>query len=207
MKKRAVPDFRAEPIAALLDLQAETRLEGFRFEKQTCSTSLYGRRIFECEFRNVEFREGMPGTEFVDVIFDHCDFSNLHMEESSFRRCEFRSCRMVGAKLVQCSLRDVLLDHCLASYINLSASSWQTGEWRQCVMKEGYFTEMVQKNLSVHDCDFTGAEWHHTALTGMDFSDSVLNDCAFTAEDLRGLTVNSQQAARLAALLGLRIKD
>ena len=70
------------------------RTDGISFADEACAQDFSGYQFYECTFSHVTFSGRLSGILFVDVIFDHCDFSNCDMEEAVFRRVQMKGCRL-----------------------------------------------------------------------------------------------------------------
>ncbi len=161
----------------------------------------------ECIFRNVSFRGKLEGCTFADVIFDHCDLSNCDMSDCNFRRVLFDTCRMMGTNFSDCVCSDVRIKNCQCAYINLNASQWKISMWENNLFCEGSISDAKLKDLQVKECDFSHCEISHTPLQGIDLSDSEMDGLAVTAESLKGVIVNTEQAVVCAKLLGVIVKE
>ena len=55
--------------------------------------------FINCMFENCTFTDcDFERSSFVDVTFISCDLSNSSLDSSYLSRCEFRSCKLVGAE-------------------------------------------------------------------------------------------------------------
>jgi uncharacterized protein YjbI with pentapeptide repeats len=57
------------------------------------------------------------------------------------------------------------------------------------------------------ECDLSRCEFTDTKLADTDLSDSEIGGILVKPADLRGVTVNRDQAVVFAALLGINVKD
>ena len=51
----------------------------------------------------------------MDIIFDHCEFENVHFNQCSLSRVHFISCRISGMEFSQSLMQDILFQ--LFTYI------------------------------------------------------------------------------------------
>ena len=80
-------------------------------------------KIDECLFKNVIFKgSSIIKSDFMDVIFENCDCSNMKFSNSSFHRVIFKSCRMIGCDFTDTYLSDVQFLSTRAQFINFSGS-------------------------------------------------------------------------------------
>ena len=72
-------------------------------------------------------------------------------------------------------------------------------------MKNNSFNECQYKKVSYEECQLAESEFINTSLATLDFSSCDIQQIIVPVENLRGLTVSSEQAVALASLLGLKI--
>lgn len=185
----------------------DRRIDNCAYEKETCAIDLSGKEFYECTFKEIVFTNKMVQTTFVDCIFERCDFTNVDLEESSFRRVEIMHCRLTGAQFINATWKDVLVKDSQCNYSNWNGSKMGQMELDHTIFEEGSFSLVTQKDVVVKECDFTNVEFINTKLNGFDFSTSEIGGITVTSEDLRGAIVNSEQAVVCAKLLGMVVKD
>lgn len=61
-------------------------------------------------------------------------------------------------------------------------------------------------HMDIDSCDFTGAEFYAATMKGLDFSTSRIDGILVSANDLRGVIVNEEQAVACAKLFGIVVK-
>lgn len=187
-------------------LEGEDRIQGVSLKQETISGTLSA-SFDESELDHVTFSGKGTGASFTDTVFQYCDFSNADLDEVSFVRCEFQSCRLTGTTLIRASFRDTVFERCAADYANFSGSHMNGFRFEACRMKEVSFSMCEFQNGSFSDCDLTSSDFTDTPLSGLDLSDSETSGILVSPDALSGLTVNRIQAAELAGLLGIMIKD
>ncbi len=206
--KRSLPAFEEDPIdGTLAHLGKEYRFETLQFKDEECSQDLSDLEFHECTFTHVTFEADARGTLFADVIFDHCDFSNRDFEESVFRRVQFNHCRLTGIDLTRCTFEDVELKECEARYTSFGGSHFKRVLLEQCVLVQAGFSSCRFEQMELHDDDFTEAEFVETKLKDMDFSDCMFQGIMISPEDLKGVTLNEEQALMCVRLLGVNVKE
>ena len=75
------------------------------------------------------------------------------------------------------------------------------------MLREASLEETQLRQSGLDDCDLTRATLHRTPLKGIDLRSSRWAALTVDIPDLRGAVVTEQQAAQLAGLLGLVIRD
>jgi uncharacterized protein YjbI with pentapeptide repeats len=183
------------------------RYDNLSFADEECGQDLYARSFFECAFRNMHFTGRMGNMEFADVIFDHCDLSNLSFSGTAFRRVEFRHCRMTGTDLSRCSMTDTLIEGCRCDYVSFSGSKIRRSSFNSSDFSEGAFSDVKLSDLVLDQDRFLNCEFLHTSLQGVDFSECEIGGLLVNPESLRGVIVSPAQAVDLAALLGIVVKQ
>ena len=201
------------PMDELIDLFAEadelvcnTSFDELELAYDCANQATFDRVVFKnCVFDSVDF----SGCTFRDVLFSGCRFIRCNMERSWLNRCDFRDCSAPGLALVQSRLSSVSIASSDLSYANLSETSLG-----QVIAHASKFNEVALqrsklKNIVFDDCELSRLDVFGTSLAGVD-----LSSCRFEApvlsgdyHELRGCTVNVEQALALSGLLGIKIND
>lgn len=144
--------------------------------------------------------------ECSNVIFDHCDFSNLSWLGASFHQVIFRQCKLVGTNFAESYLRDCVFDDCLINFASFSHTKLNTVSFNHCALNEAEFNEVKWKNLTIQNNQLTRSSWFFTNLAGLDLSTNSFENIALSQELLKDLKVNQEQAITIARGLGLVIE-
>lgn len=144
--------------------------------------------------------------ECSNVIFDHCDFSNLSWLSASFHQVIFRQCKLVGTNFAESYLRDCMFDDCLANFASFSYTNFNTVTFRHCMLNEAEFSEIKWRNLNMKSNQLSHTNWILTNLAGLDLSSNSFESIALSQEFIKGLKVNQEQAITIAQGLGLIIE-
>lgn len=207
MKKLTSPSFHDECIPAKLNEEKpENRIDNHSYIDEDCALDLSHREYNECIFTRVTFHGNMQGMEFVDVIFEHCDLSNVKMSECNFRRVAFKYCRLTGCDLSGSQFRDTSFVYCRGWYINFNEGKINTLTLSESIFTEGAFGMLKFKEFHIENCDLSGTEWIDTKMKDLDFSDSIIDGILVTPQYLKGVIVNPEQAVMMAKLLGIQVK-
>lgn len=188
--KEAILENRSDNLLFTEDIEEDLSLHSFH----------------ECRFDKLAFLSDGQGCEFADVIFDHCDFSNISFPETVCRRVEFHNCRLTGTDFTKSVLEDVMFDSCECSYANFSKAKFKRCSFQNTRFLEGGFSECSFMHMDIDSCDFTGAEFYAATMKGLDFSTSRIDGILVSANDLRGVIVNEEQAVACAKLFGIVVK-
>ncbi len=146
---------------------------------------------------------------FWDAVFKHCDLSNSSINEGYFNRCSWQSCKWLGAGFLEAHLQQLTAEACNLQYANFDEAAFLDVRLVSSDFSQAVFSSCQLKNFQAQDCRFLGANFFRTALRGVDFSENELEGIIVSerAEELQGMVVNPIQAAELAKLLGIVIKD
>lgn len=144
--------------------------------------------------------------EASNVIFRHCDFSNLDLIGASLHQVWFDQCKLTGTNFAESYLRDCTFTDCVADFASFSQTNLNVVQFKDCRLSEAEFYHSDWKNLTLHHCELTRSNWSATKLAKLDFTSSTFSAIAVSQELLQGAIVSPEQALVLAASLGLVIK-
>jgi len=161
--------------------------------------------IRSCLFEKCSIHGTLTESEFTDATFSHCDLSNLNLNGSLLQRVYFDHCRLTGIHFNDCSLKDVTFEECEVSWSSFANAKVRTVSMTSSRFIEAGFTLVDQKNLMTEHCILNGAEFTGTNMAGMDISSCETEGILVQAPYIKNLTVNTEQAASFALLLGLKV--
>lgn len=147
------------------------------------------------------------GMTAVDTRLEQCDLSNVTIANGRWTRVEANGCKLTGAIFNQTLLQDVWLSECRADYAQLQSIKSQRVAFDRCNLHHAYFNNADLSGVRFVNCDLSGADFTQALLDGVDLRGSNLENIVITIEQLRGVTVSSDQALYLCGLIGLRIDD
>ena len=160
-----------------------------------------------CLFRNVIFSDcHFPHLDFLDCIFDHCDLSNIECSEGSIHRCRFEQCRMTGSDISANVIHNTAFIKNTGKYINFSFTKFKQVTMEDNDFTSGGFNGCEFKKIIFTDCKLDQCEFVNAVLDGVNWKTCSIDEIMITIENLRGLTVSSEQAANIAQLFGLTIE-
>ena len=202
------PRFSAEPESGTLQKKIrEYRVENQKYSSEECDQELTAMTFSECVFTSVVFTGKARGCELADVIFEHCDFSNIDMRETTTRRVIFDRCRLTGTDLEDSRFEDTEFRNCELSYANLSASKFRRVILKDSNFQDSSFTMAEFKDTDIDHCNFNDAEFLNTSLAGLDLSTSSIERITCSTDAFKGVYVNTEQAVAIAAILGVIVKE
>lgn len=201
------------PMDELIDLFAEgdelicnTSFDELELEHDCANQATFDRVVFRnCVFDSVDF----SGCTFRDVLFSGCRFIRCTMEGGWLNRCDLKDCSAPGLNLMRSRLSGVSIVATDLSYSNLSEASLGQIVMTASKLNEVALQRSKLKNLVLDDCELIRLDVFGTLLAGVDVS-----RCRFEApvlsgdhHELRGCTVNIEQALALSGLLGIKISE
>jgi uncharacterized protein YjbI with pentapeptide repeats len=144
---------------------------------------------------------------WLDVACERCDLSMIVWPGAKLTRVEVRGCRMTGAKLAEGELESVRFVDCHLDYATFTGTRFRQVTFESCRLEEADFSGADLAGTSFVNCELRGADLGRARLQGADVSSSRCPDLRILPGDVRGLVVNREQAAALATLFGLVVRD
>lgn len=144
---------------------------------------------------------------WLDVACERCDLSMIVWPGAKLTRIEVRGSRMTGAKLVEGQLESVRFVDCHLDYATFTDTRFRQVSFESCRLEEADFRGADLTGTSFVNCELRGADFGRAKLQGADVSTSRCSDIRIAPGDVRGLVVNREQAAVLATLFGLVVRD
>ncbi len=163
--------------------------------------------VLRCRFVKCDFSQcSLEQAGFRDVVFEACDFSNCDFTKAAFQRTAFQGCKLMGADFIEASLRHVRLNDVSGGYVNFADSKVQDTAFEKSRVQSGAFSR-CRLAASFDTCDLQQTLFQQTPLKDIDLRTCKLQGLQITLSDLKGAIVTASQAADLAALLGLIIRE
>ncbi len=142
-----------------------------------------------------------------DVRFEDCDFASATWERPTLHRTEFVRCRFTGFAAPDALFEDVRFRHCSAKLAHFRFSRFKHTRFEDCDFEEADFQGADLTGVRFVRCNLSRAQFSHTKLKGADLRTSQLEGLRVGPDELPGAIVDHFQAAYLASLLGLDIRD
>ena len=203
-----VPDILDDHIDLLDKLLSEDKVqEGFFCGESFANQNMTGIEVLRCRFVKCEFTQAcFERAGFRDVVFENCDFSNCDFTKAAFQRVAFINCKLMGADFVEGSLRSVRFQDCDVRYTNFADGKAQDVLYENTRLDNASFLRFrLSANFS--QCSLAQAAFELTPMKNLDLRTCRIGGLHVTLQDLKGAIVTPVQAADLAVLLGLVIKD
>lgn len=203
-----VEDFPA--LAARAAAEAST-LEDILVEKVVLS----GADFSALELRRVMFR----GCRFVDcdwsgacleeVVSEHCDWTACRLTGSRLHRCHWSDCKGVGTQWARSVISESNITDCNLSGGNFTSSNFRQVTFLQTNLSGALLSQCRWKGLSFTRCRLVETSFFKTPMGGLDLTSCQAEGLIFSqsGEELKGLIVDTFQAAGLARRLGVVVRD
>ncbi len=161
-----------------------------------------GCRFRSCKFKNLDLEQ----IEWIDVVFDHCEFDHVCLSGSTLCRVHFIGCRVSGLEMTNALIQDVLFQSTKGNYCNFSGSKLKDCAFTQSDFSFSSFVHCDWMHSSFDYCNLDDSEWLNTPLKGIDFSTSSISNILVSNDLLKGVIVNERQALEFVRILGIVIK-
>ena len=182
-------------------LLAELQLDGERLDE----LGFYKVVFDHCKLSGCALRKA----SFTDVVFRACDLSNCDLTESYWNRCALLDCKGVGANFLEGRFHSTQFTRGVYRYAGFDSAVCNDVAFDETDLTQCCFTACKWKKVALHGARCVGVSFFGTPLAGVDFTTCILEGVVVsdTAAELRGAVVTAVQAADLARLLGLVIRD
>lgn len=192
-----------------LALSEERELEGLLAEGEVLSgLPLAGLELKHAQLRRCRFVAcDFSGAVFDQVAWHSCDFSNCRFEDTVWSGVTLDGCKGEGGYFVASRWRDCTLIGSVFRCANFTRSRWRRSRAENCRFERAVLAEADISGLTPCRSDFLGADFFHTPLKGLDFSDCRLSGITVSESlrELRGMKLNPAQAVELMPLLGVEL--
>lgn len=159
-----------------------------------------------CVFKRVHFIGNFQKAQFIDCVLDHCDFSNTQYQESRFYRVKILGCKGMGTNFNKAKWQYVQVEDTMLNYSEHSDSTLQDTMIKNSDLSQSSFFTSTLQRIKLDKVDFSDADFSDTQLAGLDFSDCIIDRIRVSMNQIKGLTINSEQASMLIRLLGVEVK-
>ena len=142
-----------------------------------------------------------------DVLFTGCDLANAQWERVTAQRLAFDECQLIGFDTPDARWQDVTFSHCRAQYAKFRFSKFKRVRFEGCDLRNADFQGSDLSGVIFHKCDLADAQLSGTTLHGTDFRGSTIERMKVGIAELPGAIVEPVQAAYVAGLLGVVIRN
>ncbi|MGC2872658.1 pentapeptide repeat-containing protein [Ihubacter sp. mB4P-1] len=189
----------------------ERDLEQVRFSGEYMEEEDFGGLNFDTVlFENCTLiRCRFKGADFKNVLFKNCQLPGCSFAGSWLDRTHFDNCQLVGTDFSQCKISHTSFTDCAMTMANFTESKLEECSIASCDLTESFFANCKFKKLQMDKNQCIGTEFFKTKLKDVDFTTCILEGIRVSTEngELKGAKVNLFQAAELARMLGIVIKE
>ncbi|MCM1523659.1 MAG: pentapeptide repeat-containing protein [Ruminococcus sp.] len=184
----------------------DTRIEGMSFEKERAEVRAENADILCCSFSGCRLENSVLSQGYFNTAeFVNCDLSGADLGQSAFRSVKFIGCRLTGTMLAECSFDTCLFEKCTGKYTVFAASKFKKCAFTECVLPEVTFTSAEFRQSFFNDSGFSKGDLTHAKMAGMDLSGCAIDGARLSLGEIRGITVNYEQAIMIAEMLGVKV--
>ncbi len=190
-------------------LQSDEPYHGTRYVGGKCTD----RSIEHLDLQQIEFRRvtldnsELFAARMTDIRLNECSLSNLICERLLVHRAEFFGCRLVGLNITDGHLQNVIFQNCDMQLARFRFSSFKSVLFEECKLQDANFQGADLSGVRFRKCDLSRTEMSQAKLSGTDFRTSVIEGMRVGPMEVVGAVVDHFQAAYMASLLGLVIKN
>ncbi len=154
-------------------------------------------------------RCNLKKTDFKNILFKNCQLPGCSFAGGWLNRIQFHNCQLVGTDFSQCSISHAAYVDCAMAMANFTETKLEQCSMTGCDLTESFFANCKLKKLQFDQNQCIGTEFFKTKLKDVDFTTCILEGMRVSTEngELKGAKVNLFQAAELAKMLGIIIKD
>jgi uncharacterized protein YjbI with pentapeptide repeats len=127
--------------------------------------------------------------------------------QANFTRVVLRETRATGMRMEGAQFQDVRFVDCQLDYASFTHTKFGRVTFEQCRLRDADFGGADLEGTVFVECDLQGVCFIGAKLAGVEIGTCSGRELRIEARDVRGLIVNSQQAAVLAKLFGLVVRD
>jgi len=172
-----------------------------------------GQQAEHINFNAVHCKQGrwsksrLRGIRCTDVRFEHCDLANATWEQLNAQRMEWIACQLLGWSVPEAHLQNVRFQACNGQLANFRFVTFKAARFEQCNLRHADFQRADLSGVVFHKCDLSHAQLSGATLKGADFRSSLIEEIKVGVQELPGAIVDYMQAAYIAGLLGVVIKE
>lgn len=161
---------------------------------------VHGKQVRWCDSR-------LRGVRCTDVRWEGCDFANATWEQLVAHRVELLDCQLLGWNALEAHLQNVRFQGCNGQFAGFRFATCKAVRFEQCDLRQADFQRADLSGVVFHKCDLRNAQFSGAILKGTDFRGSQIDEMRVGLQELPGAIVEPFQAAYIAGLLGVVMKN
>lgn len=146
-------------------------------------------------------------SRLVDVAMETCDLSGITCAKTRFQRTEIADSRLIGINFLESEFDDATFKDSVFENMVFFSGHQKNTRYTNCNLRNARFEDADLSGVIFDKCDLTGAYFRGVKLNGADFRGSIISEMALDPKDVRGMIIESVQAAQVVTLLGLEVKE
>lgn len=159
-----------------------------------------------CLFQEIEASENIQKwLNLTDCRIDQSNLANANWNESTWNCVEVNNSRLTGLKLNEVVFQDVVFADCRADYLQFQSVKCKRVKFSHCDLSNSYFQGANLSGVIFDQCNLSDTDFSEVILTGADLRGSNVEGLKIDSKNLRGVTVDINQAIYFAQLMGLKI--
>ena len=113
--------------------------------------------------------------EYVDCVFENCDFSNAFLNNYEFEECQFINCNFSLCNVANTSFRTVQFEGCKMMGVNFTKIKdfLCSMHFTNCNLNFALFTDLPVKGLIFEHCNLQQADFSQADITGSSFVETL----------------------------------
>ena len=162
----------------------------------------------QVEFQNINLDDSLLyAPRLTDVRLNECSLANTNCERMIAHRMEVFGCRLIGLNVTEGHFQDVYFREDDIQLTRFRFCTFKSVVFEGCNLKGANFQGADLSGVRFKQCDLSNAEMSQAKLTGTDFRTSRIEGLRVGPQEVMGAVVDHFQAAYMASLLGLVIKN
>ena len=145
------------------------------------------RLVQETTFSGIEWTDNrLEIGEFVDCVFENCNFNEADLSRFEFEDCIFKECNLSMINVVATSFRKITFEDCKIIGVHFNKIQQFLCDMRFVNSNLSYsvFYELKVKGLHFDSCKLLQADFSQSELKSAVFKDTDLSGAVFNATDL-----------------------
>ncbi|MCB9147819.1 MAG: pentapeptide repeat-containing protein [Caldilineaceae bacterium] len=142
-----------------------------------------------------------------DIKLSSCDLANADWFQTAGRCVQMDDCRLVGFAANESHWQDFCIEHSLCTAVQFRFATLKRTIFVDCDLRGANFQGSDLAGVRFRKCNLEGAQFSGAKLQGADLRGCSLIDIKIGVNELAGAIVEHFQAAYLASLMGVVIKD
>ena len=203
-------------LRSLVDLPAESLLDGMLAESEFTQLQLQGSRWSGTEIRTCRFESGVfqqahfQGVTFENCVLHNCDLTGVRLDACGLSHVVFSHCRLDGLTAVDTSFDGVIIEDSNVSLANFRFLKTFNVLFKASMLSEVDFTGARLERTLFEKCNLRQADFTRVTAQGVDLRGSDLDEIRGVAS-LKGATIGRLQLFGLALSLardaGISVAD